>query len=405
MYQILFVDDEPDVLRAIARVMRRREPEWKCEFAGSGKEGLVCLEDAAQAGKPHDVVVSDMRMPRMDGPAFLAKVRERYPDTIRIVLSGAADLESNLRVIPVAHQFLKKPLDMNQLRSIVVRSCDLREIMKNEALRRIVSELESLPVLPGLYTELTEAVSNPHTSMADVGQIIERDPGMSAKVLQMVNSAFFGTSRSVANVQQAVTFLGLPQIRQLLLVLEVFNSFEQPKNKKLRYFSMTYEREHALLTAKIARALVSAKDADHAFTGGVLHDVGKLVLATGLPDRFAEVFHRSLIEDRRIDQLERSEFGVSHAEVGAYLLALWGLPDPVVEAVAFHHRPDLVQHESFDVVSAVHVANYLGDPRPDKPLYLRDLSEDYLDNLGVLGKLDGWREMARKIQQAGFEDE
>ncbi len=405
MYRVLFVDDEPEVLKAIGRLLRRREPDWTCEFVHSGAEGLRALELASGQGEPFDVVVADMRMPKMDGPTFLTAVREEHPQMIRIVLSGAADLDANLRVIPIAHQFLNKPLVLAKLHEAVVRSCDLRDLLGNARLQEIVGELDTLPVRPGIYNELTDALANPRTSMQEVGTIIEQDPGMSAKVLQMVNSAFFGTTVSVTSVQQAVTFLGLPQIRQLLLVLEVFEAFEQPNNKKLRYFSMEYEREHALLTAKIARELVEPDFADHAFTAGVLHDIGKLVLATRMTERFAECFHRCLLEDRPLEEIEREILGTTHAEVGAYLLALWGLPDPVVEAVAFHHQPAKVQHEEFDVISAVHVASFLADPRPLKPLYFRAIDMPYLDRLGVADKLDEWGRRATEIHRADVSDD
>ncbi|MCP4445426.1 MAG: HDOD domain-containing protein [Myxococcales bacterium] len=405
MHRVLFVDDEPEVLAAISRLLRRREPDWSCEFVHSGAAGLITLSKAAAGDQPFDVVVADMRMPHMDGPTFLTRVREAHPQMIRVVLSGAADLEANLRVIPIAHQFLQKPLELPLLREAVVRSCDLRDLLKNESLQRIVGEIETLPVRPGIYNELTEALSDPRTSMQSVGVIVEQDPGMSAKVLQMVNSAFFGTTVSVTSVQQAVTFLGLPQIRQLMLVLEVFESFVEPKDKKLRYFSMEYEREHALLTAKIARELVKPELADHAFTAGVLHDIGKLVLASHMTERFAECFHRCLLEDRPLEDIEREELGATHAEVGAYLLALWGLPDPVVEAVAFHHDPESVKHDEFDVISAVHVANYLADPRPMKPLYLRVIDIPYLERLGIAHKLESWRQRATEILRADVSDD
>tara|TARA_R110002096_G_scaffold16898_9_gene57924 strand:+ start:42908 stop:44218 length:1311 start_codon:yes stop_codon:yes gene_type:complete len=405
MYRVLFVDDEPEVLVAIGRLLRRREPNWDCVFVHSGREGLAALSRAVDAGEPFDVVVADMRMPEMDGPTFLTEVRQLHPQMIRIVLSGAADLEANLRVIPIAHQFLKKPLELPRLREAVVRSCDLRNLLNNERLKEIVGELDALPMRPGIYDELTTALADPRTSMHAVGTIVEQDPGMSAKVLQMVNSAFFGTTVSVTNVQQAVTFLGLPQIRQLLLVLEVFEAFDEPQDKKLRYYSMEYEREHALLTAKIARELVEPEFVDHAFTAGVLHDIGKLVLASHMTERFAECFHRCLLEDRPIEEIEREELGTTHAEIGAYLLALWGLPDPVVEAVAFHHDPERVQHDSFDVISAVHVANYLADPRPLKPLYLRAIDMPYLERLGVADKLEEWSRRATEIQRADVSDD
>jgi len=405
MYKVLFVDDEPEFLKVIKRHLTRKEPTWKCEFRTSGALGLSAIHKASEAKEPFDVVVADMRMPEMDGPSFLAMVRDQHPETIRIVLSGAADLEANLRVIPVAHQFLKKPFELSLLQESVRRSCKLRNLLSSTVLQRIVSEIETLPARPGIYAELTLALADPRTSMFSVGEIIGQDPGTSAKILQMANSAFFGTAAEINSVQQAVTFLGLPQIRQLVLVLEVFGSFEKPKNPKLRYFSLSYEREHALLTAKIARSMVKPADADHAFTAGILHDIGKLVLATYLTDSFAECFHRCLMEDRPLFDIERELLGATHAEIGGYLLALWGLPDPVVEAVAFHHEPDKVEHEEFDVVSAVHVANYLADPRPQNPLYFRQLDMEYLERLGVTHKLDSWQKRAIELRGEEFSEE
>lgn len=404
MYKILFVDDEPEFLNVIKRHLKRKEPDWCCEYRTSGAKGLSAIHEASKERAPFDVVVADMRMPEMDGPSFLAMVRDQHPETIRIVLSGAADLEANLRVIPVAHQFLKKPFELSKLQESVRRSCKLRDLLSSKVLQRIVSEIDTLPSRPGIYAELTDALSDPMTSMFSVGEIIGQDPATSAKILQMANSAFFGTAAEINSVQQAVTFLGLPQIRQLILVLEVFGSFEKPKNSKLRYFSLSYERDHALLTAKIARSMSDPANADHAFTAGVLHDIGKLVLATHMTESFAECFHRSLLEDRPLFEIEREVLGATHAEIGGYLLGLWGLPDPVVEAVAFHHEPSLVSHDEFDVVSAVHVANYLADPRPMKPLYYRRLDLEYLERLGVTHKLDTWSKRAIALQREEFSD-
>ena len=404
MYKVLFVDDEPEFLNVMKRHLTRKEPDWVCEYRSSGALGLSAIHDASKNREPFDVVVTDMRMPEMDGPTFLGMVRDQHPETIRIVLSGAADLEANLRVIPVAHQFLKKPFEIGQLQESVRRSCRLRDLLSSTVIQRIVSEIEILPAMPGIYAELTEALSDPNTSMFSVGEIIGQDPGTSAKILQMANSAFFGTSAEITSVQQAVTFLGLPQIRQLILVLEVFGAFEKPQNPKLRYFSMSYERDHALLTAKIARMMSSPANADHAFTAGVLHDIGKLVLATHMTESFAECFHRCLLEDRPLFEIEREILGATHAEIGGYLLALWGLPDPVVEAVAYHHEPHLVAHDEFDVVSAVHIANYLADPRPHKPLYFRSLDLDYIERMGVAHKLDTWEKRATALYREEFSD-
>jgi hypothetical protein len=174
---------------------------------------------------PFDVIVSDMRMPGMDGAALLSLVREKYPQVVRIILSSQAELSTALRVVPVAHQFLSKPCDAQMLRVAIERACHLKALLHDDSIRSMVGGLGELPSLPRTYHALTLALADPNTSIQKVAAIVEFDVGIAAKILQLVNSAFFGIARSITNIQGAVGYLGVSTLRSLVLSVEVFRVF------------------------------------------------------------------------------------------------------------------------------------------------------------------------------------
>ena len=220
--RIIFVDDEPNLLKGLSRMLRPLREEWEMLFVGSGSDALAALEKDA-----FDVVVSDMRMPGMDGAQLLAEVAQRYPQIVRIVLSGHMDKEMIYRSVGRAHQYLAKPCDAARLKSTVARACTIRDSLADKFLKELVAGMKSLPSLPSLYIELVEYLQSPEASIQTVGKIIARDVGMTAKILQLVNSAFFGLSRKVGSPSQAVSLLGLDTIRALVLSVQAFSQFDE----------------------------------------------------------------------------------------------------------------------------------------------------------------------------------
>lgn len=188
--RILFVDDEPNVLQGLQRMLRPMRSEWEMEFAGGGEEALQKMEQA-----PFDVIVSDMRMPGMNGAQLLKEVARRYPDTVRIVLSGHSDREYILQLVTTTHQYLAKPCDAQTIKDTVNRACALRDLLTSKELSALVSQVKSLPSLPSLYTRIIEILQSDDPSLQKIGQIVSEDIAMSAKVLQLVNSSFFGIAR------------------------------------------------------------------------------------------------------------------------------------------------------------------------------------------------------------------
>jgi len=397
MRRVLFVDDEPRILDGLRQMLRPQREEWEMAFATGGDAALALLE-----AHPFDVIVSDMRMPGMDGAALLHRVRDQYPQIVRIVLSGQTEMSTALRVVPVAHQFLAKPCDAGMLRVAIERACHLQSLLNDDAIRRNVGAMGELPSLPRTYHELTHALTDPDASIQKVARIVERDVGISAKILQLVNSAFFGLSHSITTVQSAVTYLGITTLKNLVLSVEVFRAFK-PK-RVLKGFSLEGVQYHSRLTAHIAARLPVPKHlTDAVVVAGMLHDVGKLILAAKLSDGFEKTLAEATKERSPLYKVEERERGFSHAEIGAYLLGLWGLPFTVVEAVAFHHTAQKVVPQQLDAVSAVHVADLLAHEIEEPPAEqgletpAAENREAEFEELGVVENLAEWRAMAAGI--------
>jgi HD-like signal output (HDOD) protein len=395
---ILFVDDEAAVLDGLRNLLRKQRHRWQMTFALSGKAALEELEKA-----PFDVVVSDMRMPGMDGAELLREVKQRYPGTARVVLSGHADQEMVGRALAVAQQYLSKPCDGDQLRGVIDRVCELQALVAGSAVREIVGRLDKLPSIPETYVRLTRALADPDTGMDDIARVVQRDPAMCAKVLQLVNSAYFGLARPLTSIGQAISYLGLDLIKGLSLTLDVFASASQA----MPAAGLSFERlqQAAMLTAALAKRIVGGdpKEAEAAYTGGLVRDIGIIVFATSMPERLAEVARVVAESGRPLDQVERELIGASHAAVGGYLLGVWGLPLPIVEAVAYHHALRVMPREKMDAQVAVHVADALvlgalaraaGEP------YTEHLDMAALQALDVVGELPGWRERAESDARA-----
>jgi HD-like signal output (HDOD) protein len=390
MKTLLFVDDEPKVLQGLQRQLRSMRGEWDMNFVEGGKQALEFM-----AAQPVDVIISDMIMPFMDGSQLLSEVSRRHPNTVRIVLSGHAEREAVLRLIGPAHQYLSKPCNADELRNAVARAFALRDLLGNDRLKQLATRVNCLPTLPALYQQLTDELREEDPSLERVGEIISRDIGMTTKILQLVNSAFFGLPQPVSTPAGAVMYLGLTTVRSLVLSQQIFSQFEQ---RACKLFSLDALARHSWMTGVTARRVAQlerqdAKVLDQCFLAGMLHDTGQLILAVGLHEEYAAVLQTARDQNRPVWQAEQEQFGASHADVGAYLLALWGLPNPIIEAVAMHHCPANCIGLEFSPVIAVHVADVFQHERPgaDTELPPPVLDIEHLTSLGLAGRVDNWR--------------
>jgi putative nucleotidyltransferase with HDIG domain len=352
---ILFVDDEPNILMGLKRMLRPMRDKWDMFFAGSGAEALAIMSK-----QQVDAVVSDMRMPGMDGPELLRRVMREHPDTIRFALSGYSDQELIGQSIAPTHQYLTKPCDEKQLVEALEQAMGARELVPNKALLDKLARIEHLPVLPEVYNRITAELAKGEPSPKEIGDIVARDVGMSANLLKLVNSAYFGLPRHIAAPQQAVIVLGVGVIRSVILSLHIFKSFE---NRVRQGFSLPMLWGHSMRTAAMARGIatqenLSKPESDHVYIAALLHDVGKLLLDAHCPEESERVYATVRAENRRVAEVEQEQLGLTHAEVGAYLLGLWGLPQQVVTAVASHHD-ETPAGNGLDAQDIVYFANLL----------------------------------------------
>ena len=353
MKRVLFVDDEAALLDGLRGRLRSLRNSWEMVFVESGSRAIAELEQGA-----FDVLVTDMRMPGMDGAQLLNVVSARWPEMIRIVLSGYSEEEQVARLISVAHQYLSKPCEASQLENAIDRCVQLHGLLREPRLRAIVGRIRQLPALPRTCAELRELMRREDISVKQVADVIAADSSITAKVLQIVNSSFFRLSRRITRIDQAVSHLGFVAIRNIAMSVEVFSLWRsQPGTVS---FDPERSQQNAQEVGAIARALTHKTPlADDALLAGLLHNIGYGILMQECPQEMAKVVELARAEPLSMHQAERSVMGASHAEIGAYLLGLWGLPYAVIEAVAYQHDPQQVQQKQFDVLAALSTAHAL----------------------------------------------
>jgi HD-like signal output (HDOD) protein len=355
---LLFVDDDVNILDGLRRVFRSERARWDMHFARSGAEALEIM------GKiPIDIIISDINMPGMDGIRLLENVMDLHPGTIRMILSGRSDADLIMKAVAVTHQYLSKPCDPEILKSVIAQAEQSKTFLQNENLKNLISKLGALPSVPALFREISKELQSPEASANKIGEIISRDPSIAAKVLQLANSAFFGRRHSVSKITEAVSYLGMKCMAELLLAIQAFAQF-QPKSWA---FSIEELWMHSNSTALRAKRIAEEQNAsgqtkDDSFTAGLLHDIGQLVLASRLPEEYTEAATRAVKNQTPQWLAEREIFSATHAEVGAYLLAIWGLPNPIVDAAAYHHYPAAIIKNEFCALTAVHAAEALEYP-------------------------------------------
>jgi HD-like signal output (HDOD) protein len=341
----------------------------------------------------------------MDGAQLLSVVQQRWPQTIRIVLSGYAQDEQTVRLLTLAHQFLSKPCDAQQVENVIDRCLCLHEVLADPGLRAVVGRIKRLPALPRIYAQLRTAMADADTSVHDIAAIVYEDPCIAAKVLQVVNSAFFRLPRRVKRLDQAVGHLGFNAIRTLAMSVEVFSSWRENAAPPELEPQMLQDRAHRIAAA--ARSLCpDAAMADDAMLAGLFHNIGYWILLQECPGDLRRAYDVAQTENIPLHEAERRIIGTSHAEIGAYLLGLWGLPCAVVEAIAFQHHPCRSRHMQFDVLAALVAAKCIvteGIEPSAAVMQQGDImfGDDYLQSLNT--PFD-WLEARQRVLETAGED-
>jgi len=349
-HRVLFVDDDPRVLGGLRAVLRRHRDRLDMVFEESPVHAAERL-----AAEPFDVLVTDMRMPQMDGAELLGVAVDVAPETARVVLSGHADTERALMAMHLSHQYLAKPCDAQLLRSVLTRSVEVHGLLQSAALRRLLAGVTELPAVPRTYQRLCGVLTDPRAEAADVAAVISADAGLTTQLLRLVNSPYFRRGEPASEVSRAVALMGTTRIRDLTLSAEVFGMVDERAVD--RRLALDERASRATARARLARSIAAEEERDHAYLAGLLCDAGLLAL-TVLPDAPLGPTLDRVDAGEPLSCAERETLGATHGAIGAYLLSLWGLPYAVVHAVGHHQEPSGAD-PALDASAAVRVATLL----------------------------------------------
>ncbi len=397
--RILFVEEQPKARRELEAALSPLAGTFEMDFTGSATDALDKLEQ-----QPVDAVVTELRLSIVNGAQLLNEVMQRQPKVLRFVLSDLSDRQATMKCVGTAHQFLSKPCDPQTIASALERALAFENWLPGEKVRGLLAQLPKLPSPPQLYFQVVKELQSPDASLESVGALIARDPAMTAKILQLVNSAVFGLKRTVASPAEAVMYLGIDTTKSVILLAHSFSYFDQLKDAD---FSAENLWKHSIRTGNFARWIAQLEGVDpplieEAYTAGMLHDLGKLALAANLPQQYSEAAMVAASRGVPLWEAEEQVFGANHAELGASMLAIWGLPIGIIEAVALHHHPTKFFSQTFCPLTAVHAANAIEHAESSAVASL-PVDTDYLAQLGLDQRLPAWWEHCKTEEKKAAE--
>jgi HD-like signal output (HDOD) protein len=365
---------------------------WDCVFSPDAASALDAL-----AATPFDAAVANLTPGGITDAELLQQAAIRHPRTLRFVLGDVVDRELIVNCMGAAHQFISRPWKPRELVAIIERSLALDAWLSNDKLRAFVPRLGKLPGLPSTYFEVLKRAESPHSSVESISEVIAHDPTLTARLLQMVNSPACGLTKKITSPSEAVSRLGLDTVKSLVLCLQLF-----AQSAPVAGASISLEQlwHHSFSVAKLASKIVlqciaSEGMASDAYTAGLLHNIGQIVLATNLSKEYSAVVQEAKKRKCPVQQVESEQLGVTSNQVGSYLLGVWGMPLPLVEATALHLAPGSATTIEFSLVTVVHVANVLAyeSHGPVNGLVMPELDSDYLATLELPKKTDAWRKV------------
>jgi HD-like signal output (HDOD) protein/CheY-like chemotaxis protein len=390
-FDILFVDDEQRVLDALRRQLHSHRAHWTTRYALSGEAALAMLDQQAA-----DVVISDMRMPGMDGGVLLKRVHDQFPQVTRIVLSGQTEQAELLRNMACIHQYLQKPCDPPTLIAAIERAWRLTRTVQVPKLRCAVTKITAMPPRDSIYRQLLDALDDEEETAESIAKVMQQDPALTAKAIQLVSSAFFGIPRRVNSVRDAIVMLGLHTIRTLVTAAHLFDFIRE---------GMSIESINALWIASVrlgeraerlaCRAGVSVPAQQRARLAGTMCMLGRAILATTYPEPFQEARTVAVARAMNLMEAEKQRFGATQDDLTAFALGIWGMDEDLVAAAASQSFPSHLPQDVSDHPGVfVHLARRLHTPLcapldeqvPADPKWNRDLA--WLQDAELGGDLD-----------------
>lgn len=348
MKRILCVDDEVEILRALKRVFILTD--YEIFTASSAEEAFIIMRD-----NEIDMIISDMRMPEVDGYKLLSQVKMLYPDIIRIMLSGYSDEKLIIKAVQenIVKSYIFKPWENKALLGTVERIFKLHDDMKVKNIDKIVEKFHDIPTISKSYKSIKESIEE-DLDFDIIAELIERDSAITAKILRIANSAFYGIN--TADIKKAITYLGMNNIRDIVMSTSIFESFERNYKSKEIYKKIW---KHSFLTNKIMdylyREVLKKSPSEIYITAGLMHNIGLIPFLQKFEKEMTLIFEDEYKESKLIE-LEEEKMGVNHRELGAYLLQWWGFPYPVVEATMYCTDIDNEYLENKEVIAILDIA-------------------------------------------------
>ena len=389
--RILFVAKDPALWNEFQAQTATREEEWVAQFVHTGQEALALAQQFNFA-----VVVADVVLTGMSGLELLEQFMQRQPSAQRFVLSDVSDTENTVKCVGKPHHHLLQPLEARTLLNALEQAFAHEVWLPSQAVHGLIAQMRQVPSPPSTYLKVVEEIRSPNASLERIGELIAKDPAITAKVLQLANSAVFGLELQVNQPMEAIAYIGLETTKALVLLAHTVSSFDKTK---LSGFSVEALWRHSVSAGQMAQIIALMEKgglevAEQAFAAGLLHDIGKLLLCANLPGLFAKTLALAREEKCAFWDAEAQLFpNAGHAELGGCLLGIWGLPRPIVEAVALHHSPRQLAGPGFNPLTAVHVADILDhEMNPDRSVLVpASIQAGYLEELGLAHRAEYWR--------------
>ena len=354
---IIFVDNENKVLKSLKRVFNPMKKKWKVYLFNSTQEALDKVGE-----EKIDVIFSDFQMSGMSGLELLQRVKDHSPSTLRIALSGNANAETNQQSVSIVHQYLQKPCELETIREVISRATRLQELLENDNLSKILSQVDTLPSLPTIYNQIKKQIDLPETSAHDIGNIVSKDIAMSAKMLQLVNSSFFGLRYKITNPIDAVLMLGLHTVKSLVLSIKIFKKLSAGVDEKIANALWNHSLSVASNNKRIAEYEGIEKKLQYDyFSAGMFLDLGKLFFLSHFPKEYKIVLE--LVKEKSMSQFqaEKEIFGSTNHHVGAYLMSIWGLPGSLIFPCAFNQQYEEHFEGKYNAIMSLYFANLFAD--------------------------------------------
>jgi HD-like signal output (HDOD) protein/ActR/RegA family two-component response regulator len=371
--KVLFVDDEIMILNGLKRAFFRSK--WQLLFADSADKALQILKQESV-----DFIISDMRMPGMNGADLLEIVSVLYPQIVRIILSGHSNEETAKKASFVAHQWFNKPCQSKALENVLNHIYLVRNSLPNPAVREAVGKIKTLPSPPKVYMRLSASLNDKSIDMQKISEIIANDPALVAKILQLTNTSFFSNGKQVESLAEAITRLGVDLVFSIVIAAETYDKIHE-----ILGYSITDEQKHCLSTARLAASMVEPSFRQETILVGLLHNIGKFILCQLSPDIMASYIKQRVIGADNIE-LEQRLFNTDHTQLAGYLLHLWNFSYNLIENIVLHHQPLKLMKGNFGSGAAVYVASRL--------LRQQDIDEDFIEHFNIADKIIVWRDKA-----------